>query len=94
MQPKDPLEEALEKVGIHLEKKPDVSPITQMLSSGLGGIAGSVVGGLAGLGPIGKAVSGLAGAVLGHVFSTYHVRLVPPKSEGETESPMAWSDRR
>lgn len=82
---KDPLEEALEKVGVRLEKK-DVSPITQMIASGVGSIAGHVVGGsLLHLGTIGKAVTSLAGAVVGHVAVTYRVRFEKPKAEDEGE---------
>lgn len=94
---KDPLEEALEKVGVHLERK-DVTPLTQMIASGLGSIAGHVGGSLMGLGTIGKAVSSLAGAVIGHVAVTYRIHLERPKKqddEGEVrESTMAVSDRR
>jgi hypothetical protein len=80
---KDPLEEALEKVGVRLEKK-DVSPLTQMIAGGLGGIAGSVGGSLLGLGTIGKAIASLAGAVTGHVAVTYRVRL---EKRGSTDAP-------
>ena len=97
---KDPLEAALEKVGVRLEKK-DVSPITQMIAGGVGGIAGSVVGGsVLKLGAIGKAVASLAGAVIGHVVVTYRIHLEKPKAQGEEgqidqpDSPMSVSDRR
>jgi hypothetical protein len=94
---KDPLEEALEKVGVHLEKR-DVSPITQMIASGLGSIAGSVVAGhFFHLGTIGKALASLGGAVAGHLAVTYRVQLEKPRDQGEAdrpESPMVVSDRR
>ena len=96
---KDPLEEALEKIGVRLEKK-DVSPVTQMLASGVGGIGGQVAGAALNLGTIGKAVLGLVGAVAGHVAVTYRVRFEKPKSAADEEqidkpeTPMAFSDRR
>jgi hypothetical protein len=96
MRKKDPLEEALEKVGVHLEKK-DVNPVTQMIASGLGGLAGNIGGSMLKLGFIGKGILGLAGAVIGHVAVTYRIHLERPKDEGEMaapESPMPYSDRR
>ncbi|HZU99389.1 MAG TPA: hypothetical protein VFF73_21960 [Planctomycetota bacterium] len=94
---KDPLEEALEKVGVHLEKR-DVSPVTQMIAGGLGSIAGSFLGGrFLHLGTIGKALASLGGAVVGHVAVTYRVHFEPRKyvaSPPPPESPMAVSDRR
>jgi hypothetical protein len=90
----DPLEDALARVGVRLEKKPDVHPVTQMLASGLGGIVGGELGALAGLGLLGKALSSLAGAVVGHVASSYNVRLVRPADAAAPSEPMAWSDRR
>lgn len=88
----DPLEEALKKVGVRLEKKPDVHPVTQMLGSGLGGIAGSIAGGYLGLGVIGRALVSLGGAVAGHVAVTYNVRF--GRESDDRDSPMAFSDRR
>jgi len=92
---KDPLEEALEKVGVHLEKK-DVNPITQMIAGGLGGIGAGFLGGhFFHLGTIGKAICSLGGAVAGHVLVTYRIRLEPPRrNETVPESPMTVSDRR
>jgi hypothetical protein len=97
---KDPLEEALAKIGVHLEKK-DVNPVTQMIAGGVGGIAGSVLGGsVFNLGAIGKAVASLAGAVIGHVAVTYRIHLEKPAPRSDEpiseppESPMSVSDRR
>ncbi len=94
---KDPLEEVLEKVGVHLEKR-EVNPITQMIASGLGSIAGGIVGGhFFHLGTVGKAITSLAGAVVGHVAVTYRFHLEKPRADGEVdrpESPMTVSDRR
>ena len=96
MRKKDPLEEALEKVGVHLEKK-DVNPVTQMIASGLGGLAGNVGGSMLKLGIIGKGVLALAGAVVGHVAVTYRIHLERPKDQDgmangpEPESPMPYS---
>jgi hypothetical protein len=101
---KDPLEEALEKIGVKLERK-DVTPVTQMIASGVGGIAGQVAGSAMRLGGIGTAILGLLGAVVGHVAVTYRIQLekpAAPRTEGQdaghgppaTESPMPYSDRR
>ncbi len=95
---KDPLEEALEKIGVKLERK-DVNPMTQMIASGVGGIAGQVGGSALNLGTIGKALLGLAGAVAGHVAVTYRIRFESPKAKDDEqidkpETPMAFSDRR
>lgn len=96
---KDPLEAALEKVGVRLEKREDVNPLTQMIASGMGGIAGQVVGGsILKLGGVGRAVVSLMGAVAGHVAVTYRIRFEKPKTEeghvDRPESPMVVSDRR
>jgi hypothetical protein len=88
----DPLEEALEKVGIHLEKK-EVSPITQMLAGGVGGILGSVAGGMLGLGWIGKAFTALGGSIVGHVGVSYRFHYQPPR-KGEVVSQAEYSTRR
>jgi hypothetical protein len=93
---KDPLEEALEKIGVHLERK-DVNPVTQMIASGVGSIAGTIAGSLLRFGTIGRAVTSLAGAVIGHVAVTYRISIEKPKADGEVStppSPMAVSDRR
>ena len=91
----DPLETLLDKIGVKLDKKPDVHPITQALAGGVGGIAGGALGGLAGLGPIGKAFAGLAGGIIAHIAVSYDVRLVKPGSQRDgADSPMSYSDRR
>jgi hypothetical protein len=93
--PTDPVEDALHRVGVHLEKKPDVHPVTQMLAGGLGGIAGGQLGAIAGLGVLGRALASLAGAIVGHIAVTYDVRLErPDRDEDGKDSPMAVSDRR
>jgi outer membrane lipoprotein SlyB len=90
---KDPLEAALEKIGVRLEKK-DVNPLTQMLASGVGGIAGQVVGGALKLGGVGRAVVSLLGAVAGHVAVTYRIHLEKPGTKATDEGIAAVSDRR
>jgi hypothetical protein len=96
MQP-DPVDEALKKIGVRLEKKPDVKPVTQMIASGVGGIGGHLLGGFFGLGTVGKMAVSLLGSVAGHVAVTYDVHLEPRKDagpQGEPVGPAEFSDRR
>ena len=89
MKKTDPFEDALARVGLEAEKK-DVTPVTQMIASGLGGVAGSVASGAAGFGPVGRAVGSLFGAVAGHIAVTYRIHRKAPAPEPQA----AWSDRR
>jgi hypothetical protein len=89
----DPFDDALHMAGVRLERKTNVHSVTQMLAQGLGAIAGGELGGLAGFGSLGRALSALAGAIVGHVAVTYDVKLERPE-RGDDRGPMAVSDRR
>lgn len=89
MKKTDPFEDALSRVGLEAEKK-DVTPVTQMLASGFGGLAGSLASGAAGFGPIGRAVGSLLGAVAGHIAVSYRIH----RKADAPEPQAAWSDRR
>lgn len=76
----DPINKGLEQVGIKVEPR-EATAVEQMVASGVGGIAGSVIGSMAGLGWIGRALASLAGAVAGHLVITHRI-VRDPTPEG------------
>jgi hypothetical protein len=100
MSAEDPITDGLKNLGIKVEPR-EASPIEQILASGVGGIAGTAIGSMAGASWLGRAVLSLGGSLLGHILVTH--RFVPdrpatdrPLTEGEDgeEGPSRWSDRR
>lgn len=69
----DPISDGLRKVGLEVEPR-EASAVEQMVASGVGGIAGSALGAMAGLGWIGRSVASLGGAVLGHLVVTHRIK--------------------
>lgn len=90
----DPVREGLRRAGIQVEPRP-VGPIAQIVAGGLGSLGGQLLARAAGMGPIGVALAGIGGAIVGHLAATNRVTIEPPPAgEPGPGSPMAYSDRR
>ena len=83
---KDPLNDVLGKAGIKVEPR-EATAVEQMVGSGLGGIAGTMLAGLAGAGWLGKALASLGGAIAGHMVVTHRFRM-QPREEGLEDEPL------
>jgi hypothetical protein len=89
----DPLADALRPLGIEVEKR-EAGPIEQIVASGLGGIAGNLLGSAAGFGIIGRGLAAMAGSILGHLVVTHRVVEAPTPEPDGPGSPVRHSDRR
>ena len=88
----DVVVETFARFGVEVEKREGVDPLQQMIGSGLGGIAGTIVACSAGGGPITRALVSLTGAVAGHIFVTY--RRADPEAAHLASAPPAGRDFR
>ena len=89
----DPVADALRPLGIEVERR-EAGPIEQIVASGVGGIAGNLLGSVAGLGIIGRGLAAIGGSILGHLVVTHRVVPAPTPAPDGPESPMKYSDRR
>jgi hypothetical protein len=73
----DPVSDAFERAGIHVERR-EAGPYEQMIASGVGGIVGTALAAAAGSGWIGRALASLGGSIVGHLAITHRVIIERP----------------
>jgi hypothetical protein len=89
----DPVADALRPLGIEVERR-EAGPIESIIASGVGGMAGNLLGSAAGFGMIGRGVAAIAGSILGHLVVTHRIVPAPAPAPDGPENPGRWSDRR
>ena len=89
----EPIKDALEDMGVYVERR-EAGVVPQLLGSAAGSIVGQILAGVVRLGPVGRIVGMLGGAIVGQLAVTHRIRYEPSRGDSGPESPAKHSDRR